>query len=262
MRDIDRVSQMNKVIGALRSPTRREILGLIWSRELRAGEIAAAFDLTKPTISQHLSVLRDAGLVKMTASGTSRRYVARREALEGLHAALEGSLKWSPADLISERARSVARTVPAVVVAVDVKTDQATTYKAFTDGEVYSRWLGAPVTIEDGRFAATMEWGTEVRGVYDVMCPPRLLAMRWDFDDDNVPVPGRELAGYVRIEPAGKGGARVMVHQLVEDAAQAEFMEAAWGLVLGRLQAGVVAASDASAAMPKRRRRPKYRASA
>ena len=60
MRDID------KVIGALRSPTRREILGLIWSEELRAGDIAAAFDLTKPTISQHLSVLRDAGLVKMT----------------------------------------------------------------------------------------------------------------------------------------------------------------------------------------------------
>src|SRR5438067_1924621 len=122
-------------MGALRSPTRREILGLIWSRELRAGEIAAAFDLTKPTISQHLSVLREAGLVKMTASGTSRRYIARRDALDGLHAALEGSLKWSPADQIPERGRSEARAVPAVVVAVDVETDQATTFAALTDGE-------------------------------------------------------------------------------------------------------------------------------
>ncbi|MBV8295563.1 MAG: ArsR family transcriptional regulator, partial [Acidimicrobiia bacterium] len=43
MRDID------KVIGALRSPIRREILRLIWSRERRAGDIAAAFDITKPT---------------------------------------------------------------------------------------------------------------------------------------------------------------------------------------------------------------------
>jgi DNA-binding transcriptional ArsR family regulator/uncharacterized protein YndB with AHSA1/START domain len=256
LRDID------KVIGALGSPTRREILRLIWSRELRAGEIAAAFDLTKPTISQHLSVLRDAGLVKMTAAGTSRRYIARHDSLDGLHAALEGSSKWSTADGIPERAQSSARTQPAVVVAVDVDTDQATTFTAFTDADVYSRWLGAPVTINDGRFAATMEWGTEVRGVYDVVCPPRLLAMRWDFEDDNVPVPGHELVGYLRVEARSKGGARVEVQQLVDDAEQAVFMEAAWGLVLGRLQAGVVAASNASAAMPSRRRRPKNRASA
>jgi len=256
LRDID------KVIGALRSPTRREILGLIWSEELRAGDIAGAFDLTKPTISQHLSVLRHAGLVKMTAAGTSRRYIARQEALRGLHAALEGSLKWSPADQIHERLRAEARTTPVVVVAVEVETDQVTTYAALTDAEIYSRWLGAPVTIKDGRFAATMEWGTEVRGTYEVMCPPRLLAMRWDFDDDNVPLPGRELVAYLRIDPTPAGGSRVEVHQLVDNTSEAAFMEAAWGLVLGRLQAGVVAASDAASPMPKRRRRPKYRASA
>lgn len=256
MRDID------KVIGALRSSTRREILGLIWSRELRAGEIADAFDLTKPTISQHLSVLRDAGLVKMTAAGTSRRYIARRDALDGLHAALEGALKWRPADSLPERVLSTARTTPAVVVRVEVETDQATTFAAFIDPEIYSRWLGVPVTIKDGRFAATMEWGTEVRGTYDAVCPPQLLAMRWDFEDDNVPVPGRELVGYLRVEPSAKGGACVEVHQLVDDATEAEFMEVAWGLVLGRLQAGVVAASDVANPLPRRRRRPKHRASA
>src|SRR3954447_13575722 len=256
LRDID------KVIAALRSPTRREILSLIWSRELRAGEIAAAFDLTKPTISEHLRVLRDAGLVEMTAAGTSRRYIARRDALDGLHAAVEGSSKWSPADEIPERACSTARTQPAVVVAVDVDTDQTTTFVALTDPDVYSRWLGVPVTINGGRFAATMEWGTEVRGVYDVVSPPRLLAMRWDFEDDNVPVPGHEVVGYLRIEPNPDGGARVEVHQLVEDDEQASFMEAAWGLVLGRLEAGVVAACDAATDVPTRRRRPKHRASA
>ena len=256
MRDID------KVIGALASPTRREILGLIWSRELRAGDIAAAFDLTKPTISEHLRVLRDAGLVRMKAAGTSRRYIARQEALDGLHAALERSLKWSPADQIPEQVRTAVRTVPAVIAAVDVDTDQATTYAALTDAEIYSRWLGAPVTIKNGRFAATMEWGTEVRGTYEAMCPPSLLAMRWDFEDDNVPLPGRELVGYLRIDPTPAGGSRVEVHQLIDNPTEAAFMEAAWGLVLGRLQAGVVAASDTTAPMSKRRRRPKYRASA
>jgi DNA-binding transcriptional ArsR family regulator/uncharacterized protein YndB with AHSA1/START domain len=252
---------IGKVMGALSSAIRREILGLIWARELPAGEIAAAFDLTKPTISEHLSVLRDAGLVRMTAEGTSRRYIARQDALSGLHAAIEGSLKWTTADEISERTAARARTMPAVVVGVDVDTDQATTFAAVTDPEIYSRWLGVPVTIKGGRFAASMEWGTEVRGTYEVVCPPQLLAMRWDFEDDNVPIPGRELVGYLRVDPIPTG-AHVEVHQLVEDATQASFMEAAWGLVLGRLKNGVVAASNASASMPTRRRRAKHRSSA
>jgi len=255
------VRDIDKVMGALRSPIRREILGLIWSRELPAGEIAAAFDVTKPTISEHLGVLRDAGLVKMTAAGTSRRYVARQEALAGLHAALEGSLKWTPADDISEWTSARVRSISAVVATVDVDTDQATTFAALTDPEIYSRWLGAPVTIKDGRFAATMEWGTEVRGTYDVVSAPELLAMRWDFEDDNVPLPGGELIGYLRITPT-RSGSHVEVHQLVEDATQASFMEAAWGLVLARLQSGVAAASSAAAPMPRRRRRPKHRSSA
>ena len=252
MRDID------KVLGALRSPIRREILGLIWARELPAGEIAAAFDLTKPTISEHLGVLRDAGLVTMTTAGTSRRYIARQAALTGLHAALEGSLKWTPADDVSERASARVRSISAVVAAVDVDTDQATTFAALTDPEIYSRWLGVPVTIRDGRFAATMEWGTEVRGAYDVVCAPHLLAMRWDFEDDNVPLPGRELIGYLRIDPLPRG-AHVEVHQMVEDATQASFMEAAWGMVLGRLKTGVVAASDPAVPAPARPRRTKTR---
>ncbi|MDQ2813036.1 MAG: ArsR family transcriptional regulator [Actinomycetota bacterium] len=45
MRDIQ------KVLAALSSPIRREILTLIWDRELSAGDIAAAFPVTKPTIS-------------------------------------------------------------------------------------------------------------------------------------------------------------------------------------------------------------------
>jgi uncharacterized protein YndB with AHSA1/START domain len=45
------------------------------------------------------------------------------------------------------------------------------------------------VTLEDGRFACTMEWGTNIRGRYELTCPPELIVMRWDFEDDNVPSP-------------------------------------------------------------------------
>jgi DNA-binding transcriptional ArsR family regulator/uncharacterized protein YndB with AHSA1/START domain len=245
-----------QVIVALASPVRRDILTMVWDRELPAGEIAAAFEVTKPTISQHLAVLRDAGLVTCTVAGTSRRYRAKPEALRGLRGALSGSTKWTNAEDVPERTLADAYTTPLVVASVDVETDQAATFTAFTDGEMYSRWLGVPVTIVDGAFACTMEWGTQVRGRYDVLSPPELIALRWDFEDDIVPVPGGELTGYVRFLPAGTG-THVEVHQLVDTLAQAEFMEAAWTTVLGRLKANVTAAlgRGSMAARPTRVKR-------
>jgi uncharacterized protein YndB with AHSA1/START domain/DNA-binding transcriptional ArsR family regulator len=250
------VRDIQKVLAALTSPVRREILGLIWDRELSAGEIAAAFPVTKPTISQHLAVLREAGLAESTAVGTSRRYRARQDALRGLRAALGSATKWSNADEAPERASSDVRTKQVVVATTDVATSPEVTFAAFTDPAVYSRWLGVPVTLSGGRFACTMEWGTNVRGRYELVCPPELIVMRWDFEDDNVPVPGGEMTGYLRIRPNGQGS-HVEVHQLVDSPAQAAFMEQAWATVLGRLKAGVARASNPAEPMPPRPARPK-----
>lgn len=247
---------LQKVLEALTSPIRREILALIWDREVAAGQIAAAFEVTKPTISQHLAVLRGAGLVTAKVAGTSRLYRARPDTLRGLHAALGTQDKWIAADDLPERTLADAVVLPAVVAGVDVDTDQETTFAAFLDPAIYSRWLGVPVHLEDGRFSCTMEWGTQIRGWYDVVSAPRLIAMRWDFEDDNVPVPGNELIGYLRVRPAGRG-ARVEVHQLVETAVQAEFMQVAWTMVLGRLKAGVVEATRLERPMVPRAKRPK-----
>ena len=252
MRDIQ------KVMTALASPIRREILALIWDREVPAGQIAAAFAVTKPTISQHLAVLREAGLATATVAGNSRRYRARQEALRGLHAALGDPDKWSNASDVPERALSDACTRPVVVASTEVDTDQVTTYAAFTDPVLYSRWLGVPVTIEDGKFACTLEWGTHVRGRYELVSPPELIVMRWDFEDDTIPLPGGEMTGYLWIRPRA-GGAHVEVHQLADTPAQADFLEAAWALVLGRLRTGVAGAvrpglSAQRAPRPKRRR--------
>ena len=134
-------------------------------------------------------------------------------------------------------------------------TPPETTFAALTDGELYSRWLQVPVTIDGDRFAATLEWGTEVRGRYEFVVPPRLIVMSWDFDDGNVPVPGHPLAGYLRVYPEGEGS-RVVVHQVVNTADQAAFMTGAWAMVLGRLKANVVAAL-AGTPLPRRGRRRK-----
>ena len=146
----------------------------------------------------------------------------------------------------------------AVVAQVDVETDQATTFRAFTDPETYTRWMGVPVRILDGRFSCTLEWGTRVVGVYEHVVEPHLIALRWDFEDDNIPIPGGGLVGYMRFSPV-EHGCHVEVHQLIDSPDHADFIESAWTLVLGRLKAGVVAASGRRAPVQSRSRRPKRR---
>ena len=72
---------MQAVLDALTSPRRRQILRAVWERELTAGEIASAFDVTRPAVSQHLTVLRNAGLLEERREGTRRLYRARAEGL-------------------------------------------------------------------------------------------------------------------------------------------------------------------------------------
>jgi len=65
---------MDATIRALADPTRREILRMLRERDLAAGEIAARFAMTAPTVSHHLSVLKDAGLVQAERDGRSVIY--------------------------------------------------------------------------------------------------------------------------------------------------------------------------------------------
>lgn len=81
---------MQTAIQALAEPRRREILRLIQGRELTAGAIASGFDVTRPAISQHLGVLKEAGLVTERREGTKRFYRARPEGLQELREFLEG----------------------------------------------------------------------------------------------------------------------------------------------------------------------------
>ena len=74
---------------ALVEPRRRAILRLVAHDELAAGEIAAAFDITRPAVSQHLTVLKQAGLLTERRDGTRRLYRARPEGLAELRGFLD-----------------------------------------------------------------------------------------------------------------------------------------------------------------------------
>jgi DNA-binding transcriptional ArsR family regulator len=80
---------MDAALRALVEPRRREILRLVWQRERPAGEIAAHFDVTRPAISQHLRMLKEAGLIVERRLGTRRLYRARPEGLAELRTFIE-----------------------------------------------------------------------------------------------------------------------------------------------------------------------------
>jgi len=76
------------VLRALAEPNRRAILQLVSRGEMAAGEIASHFAVTRPAISQHLAVLREAGLLTERRAGTRRLYAARPEGLAELRSFL------------------------------------------------------------------------------------------------------------------------------------------------------------------------------
>lgn len=77
------------VLRALAEPQRRRILSVVGDRELPAGEIADHFDITHQAVSQHLRILKDAGLLRERREGTRRLYALRPEAIEPVRAFLD-----------------------------------------------------------------------------------------------------------------------------------------------------------------------------
>ncbi len=81
---------MEAVLKAIAEPRRRAILTLVSDTELPAGHIASHFDITRPAVSQHLGVLKEAGLVTERREGTRRLYRARPEGLREVRSFLDG----------------------------------------------------------------------------------------------------------------------------------------------------------------------------
>jgi DNA-binding transcriptional ArsR family regulator len=75
---------METALKAIAAPRRRAILRLVRDDELSAGEIASHFEVTRPAVSQDLTLLKEAGLVDERRNGTRRLYRARPEGLADL----------------------------------------------------------------------------------------------------------------------------------------------------------------------------------
>jgi DNA-binding transcriptional ArsR family regulator len=78
-----------QALAAISDPTRRELLGLLAGGEIAAGDLAARFPVSRPAISRHLRVLREAGLVRCRTDGRRRFYALDPAPLREVDAWLE-----------------------------------------------------------------------------------------------------------------------------------------------------------------------------
>lgn len=81
---------MEAALKAIADPNRRRILSLVRDGEMSAGDIASRFEISGPAVSQHLKVLKEAGLVEDRRDGTRRLYSLRRAGLIDIREFLEG----------------------------------------------------------------------------------------------------------------------------------------------------------------------------
>jgi ArsR family transcriptional regulator len=88
---------------AIADPTRREILHLLRKEEMTAGDVAARFDMTKPTMSHHFSVLKDAGLVTSRREGQTIWYALNTTVLEDVLAWAMGMARGASDDKRGEQ---------------------------------------------------------------------------------------------------------------------------------------------------------------
>jgi DNA-binding transcriptional ArsR family regulator len=80
-----RASTTSDAFNAVAEPRRREILNYLAGAERPVGEIVAALGLEQPSVSKHLRVLRDVGLVRMRCQGRQKLYRTNAEAIRPLH---------------------------------------------------------------------------------------------------------------------------------------------------------------------------------
>jgi DNA-binding transcriptional ArsR family regulator len=80
-----RAATTSDAFNAVAEPRRREILTMLVVREHAVGEIVAALQIDQPSVSKHLRVLRDTGLVRMRCQGRQKFYQTNAEAIRPMH---------------------------------------------------------------------------------------------------------------------------------------------------------------------------------
>lgn len=229
------------ILDVLGSPIRREILWLTWHDELSAGEIAEQFEVSGPTISQHLRVLREAGLVAQTVDGNFRRYRAVHERLLHVEPYLRRDEveRWVLSESLDPVGPEVtSETTHLARVRVGLPIEPALAFTMCVAAEHLDQWCGENSRSDPragGRFQFDL-MGRTCRGVFWRFHPPSILINHWGFSEaGQVPAP-HDLFESTFTFSSTDTGTDLVVQQPTSTAEEAEFMAMAWADRLSKLQ--------------------------
>ena len=237
------------LLNAVLEPHRRTLLQLLADGPQPVGALAKHFPVSRPAISQHLAVLKDAGLVELDA--TTRAYrlrpagvTAALSRLEALGSELPGAPPATPATATPASAPGPAAVPAEVAVELDVAAPPAALFAAFTVPDGLTAWLGEQAELDPrpgGTFRLALGGGDVARGEYVEVESPVRVAFTWGQEGDAGPPPhlgpGSSRVD-VTLTPRGDGTHVRLEHRDLPPDARAPHLTA-WGRHLGTLAAAL-----------------------
>ncbi|HZD03874.1 MAG TPA: metalloregulator ArsR/SmtB family transcription factor [Longimicrobiales bacterium] len=242
---------MDAALKAISEPNRRRILELVTAEELTAGEIAAHFEVTRPAVSQHLTVLKQAGLVSERRQGTRRLYRTRRQGFAGARLYLERFWDDYLERLRREGERGGGTKVTDERLAVQremlIAAPPRTVWDLLTNPARTTHWMGRAADFDlspGGGYRLEVVPGQTAVGEFIEIEPPARLAFTWGWEGDagGVVPPGSTIVVF-ELLPNHGGTLLRLTHRDLPGIASAGSHSRGWGHFLERL---AVAASGGS----------------
>ena len=245
---------MDAALRAIAEPRRREILRLVRRRELPAGAIAAHFAVTRPAISQHLRVLREAGLVDERRDGTRRLYRARPDTVEELRRFLDDF--WTDRlERLRDAAEAKQRDKEGALMAelvheIVVDASPGTIYELLTVADEHVRWMGTEAKLDPrpgGTYRVLVAGAYPAAGEFVEVVPHQKVVFTFGWDAPANPVPPGSSTIEISLHPEGSKTRVRLVHRDLPEEVVGEHTHG-WAHYLGRLSAaasGTEAGPDA-----------------
>jgi uncharacterized protein YndB with AHSA1/START domain len=236
---------IDAALKAIAEPRRRRILELVGDGELTAGEISAHFEVTRAAISQHLTVLKDAGLISERRAGTHRLYQARGQGFASARLFLErfwdarlGRLKGAAEDLRRRGSGEITERV-SVERELLLGASPEAVWELLTDPAEAIRWMGQAAVLDvtpGGEFRIEVVPGEVVTGRFVDVDRPHRLAYTWGWEGSagTVVPPGSTIVAF-ELVPNGDGTVLRLMHRDLPSVASAGSHSRGWGHYLDRL---------------------------
>ncbi len=238
---------MDAPFKAIADPNRRRILQLVATRERSAGEIAEAFAVTRPAISQHLAALKRAGLVSERREATRRLYRARPQGmaeallfLQGFWDERLGELQRAAEDPVSNPTSPRTERV-CVAREVAIGAPPETVWELLTDAARMTRWMGRVAELEPrpgGTYRVEVLPGQVASGTFVEVDAPRRLAHTWGWEGyPRAVVPPATTVVSYDLLPVPAGTLLRLGHAFLPTLRSAGSHSRGWAHYLGRLAA-------------------------